>query len=91
MIKGERAPMPLMDQTAQSYRLMLAKPIQKYFEPRANIDLNGLPPDAFALADHRIRADAIRIGSNTGEMQKFEGRRLAPCCAKSAKLIEPDA
>jgi hypothetical protein len=72
-IKGERAPQPMMGQSARSYRQYCAKPLQKYSEDWKDIDLAGLKPDAFALADKQIRADAIRIGGNSAELQRFEG------------------
>jgi hypothetical protein len=74
--EGKRAPQPMMGQSARSYRLYCMKPLQKYSEAWKDVALDRLPADAFALADKQIRADAIRIGSDPGEMQKYEGAKV---------------
>jgi hypothetical protein len=74
-VKGERAPQPISGQSARSYRLYCMKPLQKYSDAWKDVNLERLPSDAFRLADAQIRADAIRIGNDSSEMQRFEGAK----------------
>ena len=76
-IEGVHAPKPVSGQSARTYQTYCLKRLQKYSDDYKEIDLAKLPPDAFALADKRIRADAIRVGSNPQELGRFnEGNLL---------------
>lgn len=72
---GTEAPRASDGMKPRTYRLMCAKRLQKYCDDWKNVDLAKLAktnPDAFALADTKIRADAIRIGSTPSELQKYK-------------------
>lgn len=60
-------------ESARHYRLKCARQIQHYSDDFKTIDLDRLPPDAFELADKRIRADAVRVGNDARLMQQYEG------------------
>jgi hypothetical protein len=70
-VEGTHAPKPISGQSARSYRTYCLKRLQKYSDDYKDIDLTKLPADAFKLADARIRADAVRVGSNPQELSRF--------------------
>jgi hypothetical protein len=70
-VTGEHAPKPISGQSCRTYQTYCLKRLQRYSDDYRDIDLSKLPADAFALADKKIRADAIRVGSNPQEMNRF--------------------
>jgi hypothetical protein len=70
-VEGTRAPKPLDGMSARSYSTYCLKRLQKYSDNYKDIDLKALPPDAFALADRQIRADAMHVGSHPQELSRF--------------------
>jgi hypothetical protein len=68
---GERAPQPIVGQSARTYKIYCLNRLKKYSDDYAKMDLSKLPPDALDLADRRIRADAIAVGSSPQELSRF--------------------
>ena len=55
---GERAPAPLQGETANAYRIRLAKGVQKYSSAWKDVPLRDLPANALEIAERQIYADA---------------------------------
>jgi hypothetical protein len=70
-VEGTHAPKPISGQSCRTYQTYCLKRLQKYSDDYKDIDLSRLPADAFKLADKTIRADAIRVGNNPQEMNRF--------------------
>jgi hypothetical protein len=74
-VTGEHAPKPVVGISARSHQTYCLNRLKQYSDDHRDIDLSKLPTDAFKLADKRIRADALHIGSNPQEMSRFHAVR----------------
>lgn len=65
---GQRASRFMPGETLMEYRLRMIKPYQKHSKDWKDVDLAPLPDKALAIAETRIRADAIDAAKNSPDV-----------------------
>jgi hypothetical protein len=68
---GEHAPKPVVGMSARSYQTYCLNKLKQYSDDWRDKDLTKLEPNVFALADRKIRADALEVGTSPQLMNKF--------------------
>ncbi len=66
---GSRAPAPMQGENLLAYRTRLARGLQKHSPDWKGVDLVKLPPEALAVAEHKIYADADIAARNPDDVE----------------------
>lgn len=66
---GSRAPAPMVGENLLAYRTRLARGLQKHSPDWKGVDLGKLPPEALAVAEHKIYADADIAARSPDDME----------------------